>query len=75
MRTFAIIALFLPAGRDICTNRFGETDLLSSVSSNTFSVGDEFVMEEDLLDDLGADDDEAGVGLTLDGINLLNVEA
>ena len=33
---------------------FGETDSLSSVSSNTFSVGDEFMMEEDLLDDLGA---------------------
>ena len=29
--------------------------------------------KEDSLDDLGADDDEAGVGLTLDGIDLLDV--
>ena len=29
-------------------------------------------MEEDSLGDLAADDDEAGVGLTLDGIDLLH---
>ena len=31
------------------------------------------MMEEDSLDDLGADDDAAGVGLTLDGIDLVDV--
>ena len=31
------------------------------------------MMEEDSLDNLGANDDEAGVGLTLDGIDLLDV--
>ncbi len=31
------------------------------------------MMEDDSLDDLGANDDAAGVGLTLDGIYLLDV--
>ena len=57
---------------------FGDTDLLTSVSSNTQSVGEEYEMEEAMHeeamhDELGCDDNVEGV-MQLDGMDVVAVE-
>ncbi len=52
----------------------GDTDSLSSVSSNTFSVGDEFRMEEDMLDELSDNDDGEGICVGIEGLDGVEIE-
>ena len=52
----------------------GDTDSLSSVSSNTFSVGDEFRMEEDMLDELSGNDDGEGICVGIEGLYGVEIE-
>ena len=54
---------------------FGDTDSFSSVSSNTFSVGDEFRMEEDMLDGLGDNDDGGGISVHIKGLDGVDIAA
>ena len=53
---------------------FGDTVSLSSVSSNTFSVGYEFRMEEDMHDRLGDNADGVGISVHIDGRDGVDIE-
>ena len=52
---------------------FGDTDSLSSVSSNIFSVVDEFRIEEDMLDGLGDNDDGGGISVHIEGLGGVDI--
>jgi hypothetical protein len=68
MPTFAIYALSLPTGAN------SDIDSLSSVSSNTFSVGDKFRSEEDMLDELGDNDGGKRICVAIEGLDGVEIE-
>ena len=70
--TSAIYALSLPISINtvICLV-FGDIDFHFSLSSNTFSVGEEFIMEENMLDGFEDDNDAEEIFSSLRDLMLL----
>ena len=72
--TSAIYALSANQHKHCYVPCFGDIDSLFSLSSNTFSVGEEFIMEENMLDGFEDDNDAEEIFFLIEGLDVVDNE-